>query len=29
VTAYDGFGVEIADGLATVTLDVPGKLNRV
>jgi len=29
VTAYDGFGVEIADGFATVTLDVPGKLNRV
>jgi 2-oxoglutaroyl-CoA hydrolase len=26
---YDGFGVEIADGIATVTLDVPGKLNRV
>ena len=26
---YDGFGVEIADGVATVTLDVPGKLNRI
>jgi 2-oxoglutaroyl-CoA hydrolase len=29
VTAYDGFGVEIADGVATITLDVPGKLNRI
>jgi 2-oxoglutaroyl-CoA hydrolase len=29
VTDYDGFGVAIADGVATVTLDVPGKLNRV
>ena len=26
---YDGFGVETADGIATVTLDVPGKLNRI
>src|SRR5262249_36063938 len=26
---YDGFGVEIAGGIATVTLDVPGKLNRI
>jgi 2-oxoglutaroyl-CoA hydrolase len=26
---YDGFGVEIGDGIATVTLDVPGKLNRI
>jgi len=26
---YDGFGVEIADGIATVTLDVPGKFNRI
>jgi 2-oxoglutaroyl-CoA hydrolase len=29
VTGYDGFAVAIADGVATVTLDVPGKLNRV
>jgi 2-oxoglutaroyl-CoA hydrolase len=29
VTDYDGFGVVIADGVATITLDVPGKLNRV
>jgi 2-oxoglutaroyl-CoA hydrolase len=27
--SYDGFGVEIADGIATVTLDVPGKFNRI
>ena len=26
---YDGFGVEVADGIATVTLDVPRKLNRI
>jgi 2-oxoglutaroyl-CoA hydrolase len=26
---YDGFGVEVADGIATVTLDVPGKFNRI
>jgi 2-oxoglutaroyl-CoA hydrolase len=26
---YEGFGVEIADGIATVTLDVPGKFNRI
>jgi len=26
---YDGFGVEIAEGIATVTLDVPGKFNRI
>jgi 2-oxoglutaroyl-CoA hydrolase len=26
---YDGFGVGIADGIATVTLDVPGKFNRI
>jgi 2-oxoglutaroyl-CoA hydrolase len=29
VTANDGFGVATADGVATITLDVPGKLNRV
>jgi len=29
VTEYDGFGVAIADGVATITLDVSGKLNRV
>jgi 2-oxoglutaroyl-CoA hydrolase len=29
VTGYDGFAVVIADGVATITLDVPGKLNRV
>jgi len=29
VTGYDGFDVAIADGVATITLDVPGKLNRV
>jgi len=29
VTEYDGFGIVIADGVATITLDVPGKLNRV
>jgi 2-oxoglutaroyl-CoA hydrolase len=29
VTEYDGFRVERADGVATLTLDVPGKLNRV
>jgi 2-oxoglutaroyl-CoA hydrolase len=29
VTAYDGFGVARADGVATITLDVPDKLNRV
>jgi 2-oxoglutaroyl-CoA hydrolase len=26
---YDGFGVKVADGIATVTLDVPGKFNRI
>jgi len=26
---YDGFAVGIADGIATVTLDVPGKFNRI
>jgi 2-oxoglutaroyl-CoA hydrolase len=26
---YDGFGVQVADGIATVTLDVPRKLNRI
>ena len=26
---HDGFGVAVADGVATITLDVPGKLNRV
>ena len=29
MTGYDGFGVAIAGGVATITLDVPGKLNRV
>jgi 2-oxoglutaroyl-CoA hydrolase len=29
MTAYDGFTVETANGAATITLDVPGKLNRV
>ena len=29
MTEYDGFGVAIADGVATITLDVSGKLNRV
>jgi 2-oxoglutaroyl-CoA hydrolase len=29
VTTYDGFGVERGGGIATITLDVPGKLNRV
>jgi 2-oxoglutaroyl-CoA hydrolase len=29
MTEHDGFGVEVADGIATITLDVPGKLNRV
>ncbi len=29
MTEYDGFRVEVADWVATVTLDVPGKLNRV
>ena len=29
MTEYDGFRVEVADGVATITLDVPGKLNRV
>jgi 2-oxoglutaroyl-CoA hydrolase len=29
VTEYDGFRVAVADGAATITLDVPGKLNRV
>jgi 2-oxoglutaroyl-CoA hydrolase len=29
MTEHDGFRVEIADGTATITLDVPGKLNRV
>jgi 2-oxoglutaroyl-CoA hydrolase len=29
VSDYDGFGVSTADGVATITLDVPGKLNRV
>jgi 2-oxoglutaroyl-CoA hydrolase len=29
MTEYEGFRVEKADGLATVTLDVPGKFNRV
>ena len=27
--AYDGLRVNVADGVATITLDVPGKLNRV
>jgi 2-oxoglutaroyl-CoA hydrolase len=29
VTGYDGFRVEGGGGVATITLDVPGKLNRV
>jgi len=29
VTDYDGFGVAVENGIATITLDVPGKLNRV
>src|SRR5439155_20195589 len=29
VTEYDGFRVGVANGVATITLDVPGKLNRV
>jgi 2-oxoglutaroyl-CoA hydrolase len=31
VTEYDGFGVELdgSRGVATITLDVPGKMNRV
>jgi 2-oxoglutaroyl-CoA hydrolase len=29
VSEYDGFRVGVADGVATITLDVPGKLNRV
>ena len=29
MTEYDGFRVEVADRVASVTLDVPGKLNRV
>jgi 2-oxoglutaroyl-CoA hydrolase len=29
VSDYDGFGVAVAGGVATITLDVPGKLNRV
>jgi 2-oxoglutaroyl-CoA hydrolase len=29
VTEYNGFRVETADGVATITLDVPDKLNRV
>ena len=29
MTAYDGFRVETADGVATITLDVPRKLNRI
>jgi 2-oxoglutaroyl-CoA hydrolase len=29
MTQYDGFRVETADGVARITLDVPGKLNRV
>jgi 2-oxoglutaroyl-CoA hydrolase len=29
VTEYEGFRVEIADGVATITLDVPDKFNRV
>jgi 2-oxoglutaroyl-CoA hydrolase len=29
VTDYDGFRVDVADAAATITLDVPGKLNRV
>ena len=29
MSEYDGFRLEVADGIATVTLDVPGKFNRV
>jgi 2-oxoglutaroyl-CoA hydrolase len=29
MTEYDGFGLRVADGVARITLDVPGKLNRV
>jgi 2-oxoglutaroyl-CoA hydrolase len=29
VTEYDGFRLSASDGVATVTLDVPGKYNRV
>jgi 2-oxoglutaroyl-CoA hydrolase len=29
MTEHEGFGVESRDGVATITLDVPGKLNRV
>ena len=29
MTAYEGFRIESADGVATITLDVPGKFNRV
>jgi 2-oxoglutaroyl-CoA hydrolase len=29
VTSYDGFRVERADTVATITLDVPGRMNRV
>jgi 2-oxoglutaroyl-CoA hydrolase len=29
VTAYDGFRVETDEGVATITLDVPDKMNRV
>ena len=29
MTEYEGFRVEIADGVATITLDVPDKFNRV
>jgi 2-oxoglutaroyl-CoA hydrolase len=29
VSEHDGFGVEAADGVARITLDVPGKFNRV
>ena len=29
MSEYDGFGVAVADGVATITLDVPGKFNRV
>ena len=29
MTEHDGFRVDVADGVATITLDVPDKLNRV
>lgn len=29
MTEYDGFVIAVADRVATITLDVPGKLNRV